>query len=250
MTKLGRHFSLSPISGAGVSCGATGLFVDDVPLLEVNQDQSERWQPRPVSHLNRDLGERYGLPIDCNAKIGGLAAIARALNRGDILHAQIVALHLQFPDPLALTKAALNASEIVDLARQLRASGLLKADWDPFKHPRWPAGRHRRRIRAAGRCRRRFGDRGSECTGHPRTIHSSSPTRLGGPTRSAVSLAVRNRACATCAAEQQSHYYPTESLSGPTKMRKGMGDSNARLLGPVVGRPVGTGLYPRNGHHN
>jgi hypothetical protein len=125
MTQLGRHFSLSPVSGAGVFCGETGLFVDDVPLLEVKQDQSERWQPRPVSDLNRDLGERYGLPIDCNAKIGGLAAIARALNRGDILHAQIVALHLQFPDPLALTKAMQNASEIVDLARQLRASGLL-----------------------------------------------------------------------------------------------------------------------------
>jgi hypothetical protein len=140
MTQLGRHFSLSPVSGAGVSCGETGLFVDDVRLLEVNQDQSRQWQPRPLSDLNRDLGERYGLPIDCNAKIGGLAAIARALNRGDILHAQIVALHLQFPNPPALTKAAPNASEIVNLARQLRASGLLKADWDPLKHPRWPAG--------------------------------------------------------------------------------------------------------------
>jgi hypothetical protein len=97
MTQLGRHFSLSPVSGAGVSCGETGLFVDDVPLLEVNQDQSERWQPRPVSDLSRDLGERYGPPIDCNAKIGGLAAIARALNRGDILYAQIGRCICSFP---------------------------------------------------------------------------------------------------------------------------------------------------------
>jgi hypothetical protein len=140
MTQMGRHFSLSPVFGAGVCCGETGLFVDDVPLLKVNQDQPGRWQPRQVSDLNRDLGDRYGLPVDCNVKIGGLAAIARALNRGDILHAQIVALHLQFPDPPALTKAAPNAGEIVDLARQLRARGLLKADWDPLKHPRWPAG--------------------------------------------------------------------------------------------------------------
>jgi hypothetical protein len=51
-----------------------------------------------------------------------------------------VALHLQFPDPPALTKAALNAGEIVNPARQLSASDLLKADWDPLKHPRWPAG--------------------------------------------------------------------------------------------------------------
>lgn len=27
-----------------------------------------------------------------------------------------------------------------DLVRQLRISGLLKQDWDPQKHPRWPAG--------------------------------------------------------------------------------------------------------------
>jgi len=76
MTQLGRHFSLSPASGAGVCCGETGLFVDDVPLLEVNQNQSGQWQPRRVADLNRDLSEHYGLPIDCNAKIGGLAAIA------------------------------------------------------------------------------------------------------------------------------------------------------------------------------
>src|SRR5260370_40769722 len=95
MTQLGRHFSMAPVFRAGVCCGETGLFVDDAPLLEVNKDQSGRWQPRPVSDLNRDLSERYGLPIDCSAKIAGLAAIARALRRGDILHARIVALHLQ-----------------------------------------------------------------------------------------------------------------------------------------------------------
>jgi hypothetical protein len=26
------------------------------------------------------------------------------------------------------------------LARRLRSSGMLKADWDPTQHPRWPAG--------------------------------------------------------------------------------------------------------------
>lgn len=30
--------------------------------------------------------------------------------------------------------------ELVGLANELKASGLLKADWDPSKHPRWPAG--------------------------------------------------------------------------------------------------------------
>jgi hypothetical protein len=29
---------------------------------------------------------------------------------------------------------------LLERMQQLRASGLLKADWDPRKHPRWPAG--------------------------------------------------------------------------------------------------------------
>jgi hypothetical protein len=93
-----------------------------------------------VSDINRDLSECYGLPIEFTPKIGGLAAVSRALNRGDLLHAQIATLHLQIPDPPSLTKSLQNAEEIIDLARQLQASGLLKADWDPTKHPRWPAG--------------------------------------------------------------------------------------------------------------
>lgn len=75
-----------------------------------------------------------------NGKNGGLAAVSRALNRGDLLHAQIATLHLQIPDPPPPTKSPQNAQEIVDLARQLQASGLLKEDWDSSKHPRWPAG--------------------------------------------------------------------------------------------------------------
>jgi hypothetical protein len=68
--------------------------------------------------------------------MNGLGAIARALGRG----AQIATLHLEIPDPPPLTKTARSPSEVVDLARQLGASGLLKADWDPAKYPRWPAG--------------------------------------------------------------------------------------------------------------
>lgn len=49
-------------------------------------------------------------------------------------------MHLQIPDPPPLTKSSQNNNEIIDLAWQLRASGLLKEDWEPSKHPRWPAG--------------------------------------------------------------------------------------------------------------
>jgi hypothetical protein len=141
MTQLGRHFHLSSKQGPGVSCDENGLFVGGVPLLEFRgMNGFEQWQPRTVSDLNRDLGVRYGLPIEFNMKISGLTTIARALNRGDIIHAQIAALHLRIPDPPIQRKALQTASEIINLARQLQFSGLLKADWDPAKHPRWPAG--------------------------------------------------------------------------------------------------------------
>jgi hypothetical protein len=142
LTQLGRRFGLSSEPGNGVWCGESGVFVGAVPLLEQGFSRSgpDRWQPRPVSELNRDLSECYGLPIEFTPKVGGLAAASRALNRGDLLHAQIATMHLQIPDPPPLTKSPQSAEEIFDLARQLLASGLLKADWNPAKHPRWPAG--------------------------------------------------------------------------------------------------------------
>jgi hypothetical protein len=95
----------------------------------------------PVAGFNRDLSKRYGLPIEFSAKIEGLAAIARALSRGDVVHAQIATLHLRIPDPPPpLAKTAQSATEVVALAKELWASGLLKSDWDPLQHPRWPAG--------------------------------------------------------------------------------------------------------------
>jgi len=142
LTQLGRRFGLSDVPGSGVSCGENGVFVGAVPLLEQGRGPSgpDQWQPRPISDLNRDLGECYGLPVEFKPKIGGLAAVSRAFNCGDLVHAQIATLHLQIPDPPPLTKSPQNAEAIIDLARRLLASGLLKADWDPTKHPRWPAG--------------------------------------------------------------------------------------------------------------
>jgi hypothetical protein len=139
LSLIGRRFALSNDRGSGVSCGEKGVFVGTVPLLE-RAEANGQWRPRPVSDLNVELGDCYGLQIEFNAKIGGLAAVSSALNRGDLLHAQIATLHLRIPDPPRLTKSPQTAAEIADLARQLRASGLLKADWNPAKHPHWPAG--------------------------------------------------------------------------------------------------------------
>jgi hypothetical protein len=138
--QIGRRFALSDQAAVGVYCDENGLFVGGVPLLKRLQGDSLEWQPRPVPELNRDLSRRYGVPVELNAKFGGLTAVAQALNRGDLLHARIATLHLQLPDPLALAQSFRKTNDIVSFAGQLRASGLLKADWDPAKHPRWPAG--------------------------------------------------------------------------------------------------------------
>jgi hypothetical protein len=138
--QIGRRFALSDQPGEGVYCDESGLFVGGVALLERFQGDSFGWQPRPLPELNRDLGRRYGLPVELNAKLGGLTAIARALSRCDLIHARIATLHLRLPDPPAVTQSFHSTKDVVDFARQLKASGLLKADWDPAKHPRWPAG--------------------------------------------------------------------------------------------------------------
>jgi hypothetical protein len=224
MTQLGRRFGLSDVSGNGVSCDENGAFVGEVPLLEQPRGTRglEPWRPRPVSDLNRDLGKRYGLPVECDAKIGGLAAIARALDRGDLFHAQIATLHLQIPDPPPPTQSAKTRSEIVDLARQLQASGLLKAGWDPTKHPPL-AGRKPRRRRWRVRTRRQYIGRVHswrfECATHAGPTYNSRTARCSRRN----SISVRDIASAGSAAEYQSSYHSEKSLPGAAKVREGMG---------------------------
>lgn len=130
-----RMFALRP---DGVRCGRHGLFVGFVPLLHQARDADgpERWRPRPMCELDDELTARYGLPISAAAKLGKLATIARALDRGDLALARIAAVLLQFPDPPPLEKGLPTANDWAALAVELAASGLLKGDWDPAKHPR------------------------------------------------------------------------------------------------------------------
>jgi len=143
LNQVGRRFGLSDQSGTGVSCDENGVSVGAVPLLERTRGTvrgHDQWQPRPLAHINHGLSKRYGLPVEFARKVDGLKAVAQALSRGDLVHAQIATLHLKIPDPPSLAKSAQGRGEMINLARQLQASGLLKEDWDPTKHPRWPAG--------------------------------------------------------------------------------------------------------------
>lgn len=144
MTQIGQRFSLSAELGRGVFCGDIGVFVGGVPLLQWcrNSSGADEWQLRAAAGLNRDLSKQYDIIIEIGGKMAGLATVCRALNRGDLIHAQIAMLHLQIPDPPISTKSNSTALDKIGLARALRASGLIKIQeaWDDEKHPRWPAG--------------------------------------------------------------------------------------------------------------
>jgi hypothetical protein len=128
-----RFFRLAE---GGVTCGPDGLFVGGAPILRRSQSSDGGgWSPLPVSERDETLTEVYGLPVDSAAKESRLAAVARALDRGDLALASIGAVLMRFPDPPSLAKDAPPRGS-AELAVQLAAEGLLKADWDPSRHPR------------------------------------------------------------------------------------------------------------------
>jgi len=129
---LVRRYRLSARAGEGVRCDINGVFVGDVPLLERS---GSAWRPCESAELSVRLSDIYGLPVDMGRKAKGLSACARALNKGDVARAQLVALHLQLPDPLPLAKSAPSPGEIENLVLLLGSAGLLKIN---SRH--WPAG--------------------------------------------------------------------------------------------------------------
>jgi hypothetical protein len=125
------------LSEEGVRCGYDGFFIGTAPMLvrAPRAGGGQGWIARPTEELDRDLSACYGLPIDVVSKRDGLAGVARALDRGEIVLAQIAAVLLGFPDPPSLAKDGTVRGPF-ELAAQLLRSGLLKGDWDPAKHPR------------------------------------------------------------------------------------------------------------------
>jgi hypothetical protein len=136
-----HQFHLSPRGRGGLSCGEEGAFVGAIPMLaRTRRDGKDEWRPRDCDDLSREMSAQYGLPIDMSSKRAGLAVIAKALNEGDLVRAQIATVLRGIPDPPSLSKGAPSRQDVIKLASNLHWSGLLKADWDPDEHPRWPAG--------------------------------------------------------------------------------------------------------------
>ena len=136
-----HEFRLSARGNGGVFCDKDGAFVGAIPMLvRARRNGKDEWRPRDCDDLSREMSAQYGLPIDMSSKRGGLTVIAKALDEGDVVRAQVATLLLGVPDPPSLSKGGPSRREMIKLARDLHWSGMLKADWDADEHPRWPAG--------------------------------------------------------------------------------------------------------------
>jgi hypothetical protein len=117
------------LSAKGVECDALGLRVGGIELLA---REMQGWRVREPSETDSALSHLYGFPVETSAKRAGLDMIATALTNRELARAQIATLFLQLPDPPS--GASVDNAE---LARDLAACGLLKADPDwEAKHPR------------------------------------------------------------------------------------------------------------------
>jgi hypothetical protein len=136
-----HEFRLSPLGKGGISCDEGGPFVGAVPMLvRTRRNGRDEWRVRDCDDLSKEMTRQFGLPVDMSSKMGGLRAIANALNEGDMARAQIATLLLRIPNPPSLSKGAPSRQEMIKLAGELQWGGVLKVDWDPDQHPRWPAG--------------------------------------------------------------------------------------------------------------
>lgn len=125
-----REFHLSPPGKGGVSCDTDGAFVGAIPMLNrLRKNGKDEWNLRDCEQLSEQIGAHYGLPIDMSSKIGGLRAIANALNEGDVVRAQIGTVLLGIPDPPSLSKGVCSRDQMIKLIRDLHWSGMIK--WDP-----------------------------------------------------------------------------------------------------------------------
>jgi len=146
---LDREFRLAPPgSGRGISCGQNGAFVGGAPLLKRSTASGE-WEPRDCAALSKEIGADFGIPVDMTSKMGGLDAITRALNAGNIARAQIAAVLLGIPDLPTSRGQTPSQEQVIRFVGDLYWTGMIelgseselqKAGYDPSE-PRDECGR-------------------------------------------------------------------------------------------------------------
>jgi hypothetical protein len=89
-------FKLSNGPGSlGLSCNENGLALAGVPLL---RRTGHGFTPRSQAEIARLIGHTYGTDTATTSIMGGLTAVARALNDNAIARAMIAAVQLKLPE--------------------------------------------------------------------------------------------------------------------------------------------------------
>jgi hypothetical protein len=93
-----REFKLAGRGGDGLHpyLDARGAFVGGGVAL-LTKDNFGDFAPLPRRDLETILSAGFGVAVDLGSRMHGLAALAKALNKGDHVLAEIVLVHLRFP---------------------------------------------------------------------------------------------------------------------------------------------------------
>jgi len=131
-------------SGLGLCCAENGLFLANTSLLD---RRPEGFSPRPQAELEVILSRGFRFSVSLDRVMGGLSAVASALNAGDLCRVRIAAVHLRIPDlPDAFARLDMQLEDValkLDRIAKTTAAGDWNPagrDWDPDKHPRAGTG--------------------------------------------------------------------------------------------------------------
>ena len=128
--RIWRLSETSDHNNLGLACTDQGLLLGRTPLIE---RRDGCFVVRECSELEHLFSHAYGRTVSAQRLMGGLAAVASALNAPDPGLARIAAVHLRIPD--LPDRAARDAMEAVDfLIKYARDEG--SGDWNPALHPR------------------------------------------------------------------------------------------------------------------
>ena len=221
-----HEFRLSRRGSGGVFCDEGGAFVGAVPMLaRTRRNGKDEWRPRDCDDLSKEMSAQYGLPVDMSSKRGGLTAIAKALNEGDVVRAQVATVLLGVPDPPSLSKGAPSREEMIKS----------------------------RAISTRAGCSKPIGTLTSTRVGLPAHLTAkadNSPRKAPIPRPTNPAAGRRNRR-ASCDArdvgisDRQPHDFRAPSNSQSTPQDNNGGDDGGRS-GPEA---EGRGVYARYGRH-
>ena len=122
--RIWRLSETSDHNNLGLACTDQGLLLGRTPLIE---RRDGCFVVRECSELEHLFSHAYGRAVSAQRLMGGLAAVASALNAADQGLARIAAVHLRIPD--LPDRAARDAMEAADVL-------IKSADWNPARHPR------------------------------------------------------------------------------------------------------------------